>query len=168
MIRLQTSCHTIFFKKPKLCIWRQKVSVYKMIICDKAGNVVGKSACTYGPFPCQRLCLLVTQRWVLVTRQRGNWFCVHDHFLMFCLFVFSELGSNPLNSAGIDEGAFADLKRVSYIRIADTNITEIPKGTAVISVWTNRSFIWLHYSHAPSRQSASYAKMNSILFIIQL
>lgn len=49
-------------------------------------------------------------------------------------FVFSELGSNPLNSAGIDEGAFADLKRVSYIRIADTNITEIPKGTALISV----------------------------------
>lgn len=45
-------------------------------------------------------------------------------------FVLSELGSNPLNSAGIDEGAFADLKKVSYIRIADTNITEIPKGTA--------------------------------------
>ncbi|XP_056878472.1 decorin isoform X1 [Takifugu flavidus] len=42
--------------------------------------------------------------------------------------IVMELGSNPLNSAGIDEGAFADLKRVSYIRIADTNITEIPKG----------------------------------------
>lgn len=42
--------------------------------------------------------------------------------------IVMELGSNPLSSNGIDEGAFADLKRVSYIRIADTNITEIPKG----------------------------------------
>ncbi|XP_038548110.1 decorin-like [Micropterus salmoides] len=42
--------------------------------------------------------------------------------------IVMELGSNPLKSAGIDDGAFADLKRVSYIRIADTNITEIPKG----------------------------------------
>nr|XP_046235169.1 decorin [Scatophagus argus] len=42
--------------------------------------------------------------------------------------IVMELGSNPLKSAGIDNGAFADLKRVSYIRIADTNITEIPKG----------------------------------------
>ncbi|TKS90797.1 Decorin Bone proteoglycan II PG-S2 [Collichthys lucidus] len=41
--------------------------------------------------------------------------------------IVMELGSNPLKSAGIDAGAFADLKRVSYIRIADTNITEIPK-----------------------------------------
>ena len=39
-----------------------------------------------------------------------------------------ELGSNPLTSSGVDGGAFADLKRVSYIRIADTNITAIPKG----------------------------------------
>lgn len=77
-------------------------------------------------------------------------------------FVFSELGSNPLNSAGIDEGAFADLKRVSYIRIADTNITEIPKGTALISVWTNQSLI-CHFgfitSHTRSRQSAFYARL---------
>lgn len=77
-------------------------------------------------------------------------------------FVFSELGSNPLNSAGIDEGAFADLKRVSYIRIADTNITEIPKGTDQISVWTNPSFIG-HFgfitSHTQSRQSAFEAKI---------
>lgn len=54
-----------------------------------------------------------------------------SNVLFFFMCVFSELGSNPLNSAGIDEGAFADLKRVSYIRIADTNITEIPKGTAL-------------------------------------
>nr|XP_020455250.1 decorin [Monopterus albus]XP_020455251.1 decorin [Monopterus albus] len=42
--------------------------------------------------------------------------------------IVMELGSNPFKSAGIEAGAFADLKRVSYIRIADTNITEIPKG----------------------------------------
>ncbi|XP_071358115.1 decorin [Trachinotus anak] len=42
--------------------------------------------------------------------------------------IVMELGSNPLKSAGIEAGAFSDLKRVSYIRIADTNITEIPKG----------------------------------------
>lgn len=57
--------------------------------------------------------------------------------VLFLMCVFSELGSNPLNSAGIDEGAFADLKRVSYIRIADTNITEIPKGTVLIFFLTN-------------------------------
>lgn len=56
-------------------------------------------------------------------------------YTLFILF-FSELGSNPLKSAGIDGGAFADLKRVSYIRIADTNITEIPKGKALISIIT--------------------------------
>ncbi|KAM3587750.1 uncharacterized protein V6R79_013312 [Siganus canaliculatus] len=42
--------------------------------------------------------------------------------------IVMELGSNPLKSAGVDDGAFADLKRVSYIRIADTDITDIPKG----------------------------------------
>jgi len=42
--------------------------------------------------------------------------------------IVMELGSNPLKGAGIDAGAFADLKRVSYIRIADTIISEIPKG----------------------------------------
>ncbi|XP_061085613.1 decorin-like [Conger conger] len=42
--------------------------------------------------------------------------------------IVMELGSNPLKSSGIDDGAFADLRRVSYIRIADTNLTEIPKG----------------------------------------
>nr|BAL40900.1 decorin variant 2B [Carassius auratus] len=42
--------------------------------------------------------------------------------------IVMELGSNPLSSSGVDNGAFADLKRVSYIRIADTNITSIPKG----------------------------------------
>ncbi|KAA0720992.1 Decorin Bone proteoglycan II PG-S2 [Triplophysa tibetana] len=42
--------------------------------------------------------------------------------------IVMELGSNPLSSNGVDNGAFTDLKRVSYIRIADTNITSIPKG----------------------------------------
>ncbi|KAJ8387014.1 hypothetical protein AAFF_G00161910 [Aldrovandia affinis] len=42
--------------------------------------------------------------------------------------IVMELGSNPLKSSGIEAGAFGDLKRVSYIRIADTNLTEIPKG----------------------------------------
>ncbi|XP_029102977.1 decorin [Scleropages formosus] len=42
--------------------------------------------------------------------------------------IVMELGSNPLKSSGIESGVFADLKRVSYIRIADTNVTEIPKG----------------------------------------
>ncbi|KAM4523045.1 decorin [Fundulus diaphanus] len=42
--------------------------------------------------------------------------------------IVMELGSNPLKSAGVEAGAFADLKKVSYIRIADTNLSEIPKG----------------------------------------
>ncbi|KAL4625100.1 decorin-like [Arapaima gigas] len=42
--------------------------------------------------------------------------------------IVMELGSNPLTSSGINSGAFADLRKVSYIRIADTNLTEIPKG----------------------------------------
>ncbi|KAM6895212.1 decorin [Xenentodon cancila] len=42
--------------------------------------------------------------------------------------IVMELGSNPLKGAGVEAGAFSELKRVSYIRIADTNITEIPKG----------------------------------------
>ncbi|XP_056131744.1 decorin [Lampris incognitus] len=42
--------------------------------------------------------------------------------------IVMELGSNPLKGSGIEAGAFADLKKVSYIRIADTNITDIPKG----------------------------------------
>lgn len=42
--------------------------------------------------------------------------------------IVMELGSNPLKSAGVEDSAFADLKRASYIRIADTDITEIPKG----------------------------------------
>lgn len=42
--------------------------------------------------------------------------------------IVMELGSNPLKSAGVEANAFSDLKRVSYIRIADTNITDIPKG----------------------------------------
>ncbi|KAK2832148.1 hypothetical protein Q7C36_015610 [Tachysurus vachellii] len=42
--------------------------------------------------------------------------------------IVMELGSNPLTSSGVDADAFKDLKRVSYIRIADTNISSIPKG----------------------------------------
>ncbi|KAG7248950.1 hypothetical protein CRUP_016840, partial [Coryphaenoides rupestris] len=41
--------------------------------------------------------------------------------------IVMELGSNPLKGNAIELGAFADLKRVSYIRIADTNLTDIPK-----------------------------------------
>lgn len=40
----------------------------------------------------------------------------------------TELGTNPLKSSGIENGAFQGMKRLSYIRIADTNITSIPKG----------------------------------------
>ncbi|XP_012679959.1 decorin [Clupea harengus] len=42
--------------------------------------------------------------------------------------IVMELGSNPLSGAGIEAGAFSDLKRVSYIRISDTEISAIPKG----------------------------------------
>lgn len=79
---------------------------------------------------------------------RGFWPCrvTHSYFLFFFVLTWTlsishsvptdfvlELGSNPLKSAGVEPNAFADLKRVSYIRIADTNITEIPKGTALPS-----------------------------------
>ncbi|XP_040836856.1 decorin isoform X2 [Ochotona curzoniae] len=39
-----------------------------------------------------------------------------------------ELGTNPLKSSGIESGAFQDMSKLSYLRIADTNITTIPKG----------------------------------------
>uniref|UniRef100_A0AAY4DJF7 Decorin n=1 Tax=Denticeps clupeoides TaxID=299321 RepID=A0AAY4DJF7_9TELE len=42
--------------------------------------------------------------------------------------IVMELGSNPLTTTGVDAGAFSDLKKVSYIRISDTAITDIPKG----------------------------------------
>ncbi|MGH0115669.1 UNVERIFIED_CONTAM: hypothetical protein FKN15_037992 [Acipenser sinensis] len=42
--------------------------------------------------------------------------------------IVMELGTNPLKSVGIENGAFQDLKKLSYIRISDTNITAIPKG----------------------------------------
>jgi len=45
--------------------------------------------------------------------------------------IVMELGSNPLKEGGIDAGAFSDLKRVSYIRIGDTSLSEIPKGLPV-------------------------------------
>ncbi|KAJ6651577.1 hypothetical protein lerEdw1_020817 [Lerista edwardsae] len=42
--------------------------------------------------------------------------------------IVVELGTNPLKSSGIENGAFQGMKRLSYIRISDTNITSIPKG----------------------------------------
>lgn len=42
--------------------------------------------------------------------------------------IVIELGTNPLKSSGIDNGAFQGMKKLSYIRIADTNITSIPQG----------------------------------------
>lgn len=44
------------------------------------------------------------------------------------LTEFIELGTNPLKSSGIENGAFQGMKKLSYIRIADTNITAIPQG----------------------------------------
>ncbi|XP_003221092.1 decorin [Anolis carolinensis] len=42
--------------------------------------------------------------------------------------IVVELGTNPIKSSGIENGAFQGMKRLSYIRISDTNITNIPKG----------------------------------------
>lgn len=42
--------------------------------------------------------------------------------------IVMELGTNPITSPGIEKGAFQGLKKLSYIRIADTNITSIPQG----------------------------------------
>uniref|UniRef100_A0A673TMZ0 Decorin n=1 Tax=Suricata suricatta TaxID=37032 RepID=A0A673TMZ0_SURSU len=42
--------------------------------------------------------------------------------------IVIELGTNPLKSSGIENGAFQGMKKLSYIRIADTNITTIPQG----------------------------------------
>ncbi|XP_031795425.1 decorin isoform X3 [Sarcophilus harrisii] len=42
-----------------------------------------------------------------------------------------ELGTNPLKSTGIDPGTFGGMKKLSYIRISDTNITSIPRGLPV-------------------------------------
>lgn len=58
-----------------------------------------------------------------------------EYLVNTLILDISELGSNPLKSAGVEAGAFSDLKRVSYIRIADTNITEIPKGNDPHSVF---------------------------------
>lgn len=113
--------------------------------------------CKYKLFCCQRLCLFMTQLCVPVTHIINSVEVISHCCSLFpslselsCCSFFPELGSNPLKSAGIDDGAFVDLKRVSYIRIADTNITQIPKGeNALISLSTNYSFmrefgfIWL-------------------------
>lgn len=41
--------------------------------------------------------------------------------------IVIELGTNPLKSSGIENGAFQGMKKLSYLRIADTNITTIPR-----------------------------------------
>ncbi|NWR95546.1 PGS2 protein, partial [Furnarius figulus] len=50
--------------------------------------------------------------------------------------IVLELGTNPIKSSGIENGAFQGMKRLSYIRIADTNITSIPKGGIPKSSYT--------------------------------
>ncbi|NXY87514.1 PGS2 protein, partial [Alcedo cyanopectus] len=52
----------------------------------------------------------------------GSYITTHN------LVLLAELGTNPIKSSGIENGAFQGMKRLSYIRIADTNITSIPKG----------------------------------------
>ncbi|XP_006004204.1 decorin [Latimeria chalumnae] len=42
--------------------------------------------------------------------------------------IVIELGTNPLKNSGIENGAFQGMRRLSYIRISDTNITAIPQG----------------------------------------
>lgn len=42
--------------------------------------------------------------------------------------IVIELGTNPLKNAGIEKGAFQGMKRLLYLRIADTGITAIPQG----------------------------------------
>ncbi|KAG6930042.1 decorin [Chelydra serpentina] len=42
--------------------------------------------------------------------------------------IVVELGTNPLKSSGVENGAFQGMKKLSYIRISDTNITNIPRG----------------------------------------
>ncbi|XP_075456557.1 decorin [Ascaphus truei] len=42
--------------------------------------------------------------------------------------IVIELGTNPIENSGIEKGAFQGMKKLSYIRIADTNITSIPQG----------------------------------------
>ncbi|XP_024076144.1 decorin [Terrapene carolina triunguis] len=42
--------------------------------------------------------------------------------------IVVELGTNPLKSSGVENGAFQGMKKLSYIRISDTNITTIPRG----------------------------------------
>ncbi|XP_069084898.1 decorin [Pleurodeles waltl] len=42
--------------------------------------------------------------------------------------IVMELGTNPISSSGIEKGAFQGMKKLSYVRISDTNITHIPQG----------------------------------------
>lgn len=42
--------------------------------------------------------------------------------------IVVELGTNPIESSGVEKGAFQGMKKLSYLRIADTNITSVPKG----------------------------------------
>ncbi|KAL7982545.1 hypothetical protein Chor_010143 [Crotalus horridus] len=46
--------------------------------------------------------------------------------------IVIELGTNPLKSSGVENGAFQGMKKLSYIRISDTNITSIPKGKITV------------------------------------
>uniref|UniRef100_F6Q8B1 Decorin n=1 Tax=Monodelphis domestica TaxID=13616 RepID=F6Q8B1_MONDO len=41
--------------------------------------------------------------------------------------IVIELGTNPLKSTGIEKRTFSGMKKLSYIRISDTNITSIPQ-----------------------------------------
>ncbi|XP_063783706.1 decorin [Pseudophryne corroboree] len=42
--------------------------------------------------------------------------------------IVIELGTNPIDISGIEKGAFQGMKKLSYLRVADTNITSVPKG----------------------------------------
>ncbi|XP_048404635.2 decorin [Stegostoma tigrinum] len=42
-----------------------------------------------------------------------------------------EMGSNPLKNSGIDSGAFNGLKKLSFIRLSDASLTDIPKDLPV-------------------------------------
>ncbi|MEE6480321.1 hypothetical protein FKM82_012535 [Ascaphus truei] len=50
--------------------------------------------------------------------------------------IVIELGTNPIENSGIEKGAFQGMKKLSYIRIADTNITSIPQGLSFNSITT--------------------------------
>ncbi|CAO2581514.1 DCN [Lemmus lemmus] len=75
--------------------------------------------------------------------------------------IVIELGTNPLKNSGIENGAFQGMKRLSYIRIADTNITAIPQeGLA------NLSSIHLQYNQLKEDAvSASLRGLKSLMYL---